>query len=392
MDVGSRDLVDTWGAARSSGNTHEGTDILADRGTYIVMPTNGVVDRTGVSELGGKHVFVYIAGGEKLYFAHLDDWAQGLSDGDKLKKGDLVGYVGNTGAEYTVPHLHLAIYKDGVADNPFPRMEDEDWTLKQKMTYVTRIINDARDEEDEAKEIFKRYGDVIQEAISNNIRISGALEDLVSGKTVEVEEEPLIDSDVEEAQEFDLFEEDMGSNTNTDGDEIKRLQRFLRDVEDADVDVNGRFDSDTQDAVENFQEKYSKQILDIWGLDSATGFVGITTRLKMNFLIQAGTTSCPVFREYNSRTKNITGTEVRETQELLRELDLYEGKADGRFDQETHLAMIAFQEKFSATMLDPWGIDRGTGYKYKTTNKFMNYLRGCDTGEVFLEGKGNFDF
>ncbi len=392
MDAESKDLVDTWGAARRNGNTHEGTDILADRGTYMVMPTDGVVDRTGVSGLGGKHVFIYIGGGEKLYFAHLDDWAPGLSEGDVLEKGDLVGYVGNTGATYTVPHLHLAIYENGVAENPYPRMKDTDWTLKEKMRHLDSIIDDARDEESEARKIFARHGDVIQEAIADDIRIPDLLEDLVEGKIKKEEDREVIESDIEEAQEFNLFEENIGVATDTSSSDIKRLQRFLRDVEDAAVRINGEFDDETEEAVKDFQEKYSTQVLDIWGLDRATGYVGITTRLKMNYLIQSGATSCPVFTEYNSLAQNVTGTEVRETQELLRELDLYNGKADGRFDLETHNAMIEFQEKFDATMLKPWGLIQGTGYKYKTTNKFMNYLRGCDTGEIQLEGRGSFDF
>lgn len=392
MDVKAADLVDTWGAARRSGNKHEGTDIFGDTGTYMVMPTDGVVDRTGVSGLGGKHVFIYIGGGEKLYFAHLDDWAPGLSQGDELEKGDLVGYVGNTGAEYTRPHLHLAIYKDGVAVNPYPRMKNTDWTLREQMKYLDEIIDDASNERAEARTVSARYGDIIQEAIAADIRINNELSDLREDRAEDVEEKQSVDSDIEAATEFDLFEENIGQVTDTSRSEIRRLQRFLNEVEDAEIDVTGELDRNTTNAVKDFQEKYSKQVLDIWGLDNATGFVGITTRLKMNYLIQSGATTCPVFTEYNSLTKNTRGSEVRETQELLRELDLYGGKADGRFDQATHQSMIAFQEKFDATMLKPWGLTRGTGYKYKTTNKFMNYLRGCDTGEIELEGRGSFDF
>jgi len=337
-------------------------------------------------------VFIYIGGGEKLYFAHLDDWADGLSEGDELKKGDLVGYVGNTGATYTAPHLHLAIYKDGVADNPFPRMEDTDWTLEEQMRFLKQIIDDADDEVDEAEFAFEKYGDVIRAAIIEEIDVAREIEELLDARSEEVEDnKDSVESNTEEAEKFDLFEENLGVNSN-DEDEIERLQEFLNDVEDEDLNESGVFDRDTERAVKRFQEKYKTQVLDIWGLEEATGFVGITTRLKMNFLIQAGATTCPVFKEYNSVRQNARTDEVRETQRLLKELGFFSGSTDGFFDVSTNAAMIEFQETFSATMLKPWGLTRGTGYKYKTTNKFMNYLRGCDTGSVNLEGRGSFDF
>jgi|GEM_PF-361824 len=412
----TEDLVDTWGAARSSGRTHEGTDILVPRGSLIVMPTDGVVDRTGVSGFGGKHVFIYIGGGEKLYFAHLDDWADGLSDGDVLKKGDLVGYVGTTGAEYAPPHLHLTIYKDGVADNPYPRMVDEEWTLKEKMNALDRIIDNDRDSEELAVEYYARYRDLFDQAEEEGVRLPGEINDLIKGAKEEEEEaqEELEDSlsdaiedilddlkkdeqeqseSFEDASGYDLFETNLSTNSS-DKDEVKRLQRFLNEIEDADIRVNGDFDADTLEAVKDFQNKYKKQVLDIWGLESASGFVGPTTRLRMNFMIQAGDDSrqCPVFDQYNNRSQNTRSNEVKKTEELLQELGLFRGTPDKQWDNETHSAMIAFQEQFSATMLKPWGLSRGTGYKYKTTNKFMNYLRGCETGEIDLDGKGTFNF
>lgn len=408
----TEDLVDTWGAARSNGGTHEGTDILAPRGSMIVMPTDGVVDRTGVSGFGGKHVFIYIGGGEKLYFAHLDDWADGLSDGDVLEKGDLVGYVGTSGAEYAPPHLHLTIYKDGEPSNPYPRMVDEEWTLKEKMNALDQIIDNDRNSSGLAEELYEQHKDLFDQAEQKNIRLPGEIRDLLDDQDTDVQdkqnelEEELLEmlQDIQDEQEqtdesvtavssYALFEKNI-SQDSSDEDEIKRLQRFLNESENADLKVNGEFGSDTLDAVMDFQNKYKKQVLDIWGLESASGFVGPTTRLRMNFMIQAGDSSrqCPVFDQYNSRTQNTNSNEVKLTEELLKELGLFNGTPDKQWDTDTHRAMIAFQEQFSATMLKPWGLTSGTGYKYKTTNKFMNYLRGCDTGEVDLDGKGTFDF
>ena len=50
-------------------------------------------------------------------------------------------------------------------------------------------------------------------------------------------------------------------------------------------------------------------------------------------------------------------------------------------------AIGTFQETFSGTMLKPWNLIRGTGYKYKTTNKFMNELVGCTTQDLVLENR-----
>ena len=408
LDSNADELVDTWGAARSSGG-HEGTDILAPEGSLIVMPTDGVVDRTGVSGYGGKHVFVYIGGGEKLYFAHLDDWADGLDEGDVLEKGDLVGYVGNTGAEYAPHHLHLTIYKDGVADNAYPRMTDTDWTLEEKMESLDAVFRNE-DDDDLVEQIYRDYRSLFDEARDEDIRLPRAIRNFIDDaeeaqeSAVEEALEELAEqiaasqeaatkgSDLDEARKFSEFNEDLSASRG-DSDEIERLQKFLNDVEGARIDENGVFDQDTLEAVQEFQEKYSREILEIWGLDEATGYVGITTRLKINFLINASEqTQCPVFSQYNSRTQNTSSDEVLETEELLADLGFFSGTPDREWDYATHRAMVAFQERFAATMLTPWGISTGTGYKYKTTNKFMNYLVGCDTPAVELDGRGEFDF
>lgn len=409
LDSSSKELRDTWGEARSSGNTHEGTDIFAPTGSLIVMPTDGVVDRTGVSGLGGKHVFVYIGGGEKLYFAHLDDWAEDLEEGRELQKGDLVGYVGNTGAEWALPHLHLAIYENGVAENPYPRMKGEDWDLEEKMESLDLVFRNE-DNDDLVEDIYRDYRTLFDEAIQEDIDLPRAIAHMMEELEEEAEEmaetaltelaEQIEDhqeaavrgSDLEEASKFSTFNDDL-SISKGDPDEIKRLQKFLNDVEDARVEENGVFDGETLEAVKAFQEKYAQEVLDIWGLDQATGYVGITTRLKINFLINASEqTQCPVFTEYNSRTQNTNSDEVKQTEELLQDLGFFSDNPDRTWDTNTHRAMIAFQERFSATMLTPWGLSSGTGYKYKTTNKFMNYLVGCDTPPVTLEGRGEFDF
>lgn len=122
--IKSKALTDTWGASRSSGRTHEGIDILAPRGTKVFSATDGLIADLRNNKLGGKVIWVMGPGGSWHYYAHLDDHKRGLKTGDYVKKGDLLGYVGNTGnARHTAPHLHYGLYLNGKgrgAVNPYP--------------------------------------------------------------------------------------------------------------------------------------------------------------------------------------------------------------------------------------------------------------------------------
>lgn len=120
-----RGITDTWGGARDGGRKHEGTDIFAVRGTPVVSATDGIVLRIGEYGIGGKHAWVLGPGGERHYYAHLDDWASGLHAWQRVRAGEAIGTVGNTGnARTTPPHLHYGIYTTTGAVNPHPRLRD----------------------------------------------------------------------------------------------------------------------------------------------------------------------------------------------------------------------------------------------------------------------------
>jgi murein DD-endopeptidase MepM/ murein hydrolase activator NlpD len=113
-------LVDTWGALRSEGRSHEGIDIFAPRGTPVRSATPGVVVRKGWNRLGGKTVTVFGPAGWFHYYAHLNDW-DAPATGDWVEAGTVLGYVGDTGnAKGTPPHLHYGIYQSGKARDPYP--------------------------------------------------------------------------------------------------------------------------------------------------------------------------------------------------------------------------------------------------------------------------------
>lgn len=118
-------LVDTWGAARSQGRTHEGIDIFAPRGTPIQSTTQGIVSKVGNNNLGGRVVVVVGPGSAGHYYAHLEDYAD-IAVNDWVNAGDIIGYVGDSGnAKGTPPHLHYGIYINGRAVNPYPLMQKE---------------------------------------------------------------------------------------------------------------------------------------------------------------------------------------------------------------------------------------------------------------------------
>ena len=108
---------------------HEAIDILAPRGTPVRAVEAGVVAKLFVSERGGITVYQYDPSNRFCYYyAHLDRYADGLKEGQRLEEGDVVGYVGTSGnAPPDTPHLHFAIFRlneagrwwEGTAIDPY---------------------------------------------------------------------------------------------------------------------------------------------------------------------------------------------------------------------------------------------------------------------------------
>ncbi|MEN1939901.1 M23 family metallopeptidase [Luteimonas sp. MJ246] len=119
--VEARSVADTFGAPRGRDRRHEGVDIFAARGTVVASATRGIVTAVREGGLGGRQVWVSGPALQRHYYAHLDDWAEGLAAGDVLWPGDPLGVVGDTGnARGTPPHLHYGIYGEGGAIDPLP--------------------------------------------------------------------------------------------------------------------------------------------------------------------------------------------------------------------------------------------------------------------------------
>lgn len=106
-----------YGDPRDGGKRkHEGVDIFAPKGTYVIAPTDGLISRVGNSKLGGKTIWMNdLKRGHSYYFAHLD--AQFVMPGTNVKQGDILGTVGNTGNALNTPaHLHFGVFQNTSKD------------------------------------------------------------------------------------------------------------------------------------------------------------------------------------------------------------------------------------------------------------------------------------
>jgi len=110
---------DTWGAPRYAGgfHPHHGQDLLCAEGTPLLAVADGVV-RLGSDPLGGTTIELTLRDGSFWYYAHLSRYAKGLTDGERVRTGEVIGACGETG-DATVPHLHFAYFAAGMdARNP----------------------------------------------------------------------------------------------------------------------------------------------------------------------------------------------------------------------------------------------------------------------------------
>jgi peptidoglycan LD-endopeptidase LytH len=134
-----------WGASRDGGKRrHEGVDIFAPKFTPVVAGADGVVTGVKQTPIGGKVVWLRLLDKNvTLYYAHLHK--QLVTEGQRVKKGETLGVVGNTGnAKYTPSHLHFGVYSSAGPMDPFPFIDKKLKTappVKEKnLTIYLRMI------------------------------------------------------------------------------------------------------------------------------------------------------------------------------------------------------------------------------------------------------------
>jgi murein DD-endopeptidase MepM/ murein hydrolase activator NlpD len=134
VGISAGELADTYTQSRGGGSrVHNAIDIMAPRGTPVVSASDGQVEKLYFSR-GGGGITAYVRSpdGRWLhYYAHLDSYAPGLREGQRIRRGDPIGTVGISGnASPSGPHLHYAIYRmasgerwwQGAPINPYPQL------------------------------------------------------------------------------------------------------------------------------------------------------------------------------------------------------------------------------------------------------------------------------
>ena len=138
----NKDIQSFWGVDRDGGKRrHEGVDIFSKKGTPILAVEDGTIARVETNILGGKVVWQRLGlFGQSIYYAHLD--SQTVSSGQVVKKGDVVGFMGNTGnAKYTASHLHFGIYTGSGAIDPLLYIQKRD-TISGKLRLSEKYLGE----------------------------------------------------------------------------------------------------------------------------------------------------------------------------------------------------------------------------------------------------------
>lgn len=137
LNIRASDLSDTFTEARGDGaRLHEALDIMAPAGTTVRAAGAGTIEKLHRSRAGGNTVYVRTTDGTTIhYYAHLEEYAEGLREGQRIRRGQRLGTVGSSGnAESDSPHLHFAIlqttadaewWEPANAINPYPLLTRE---------------------------------------------------------------------------------------------------------------------------------------------------------------------------------------------------------------------------------------------------------------------------
>jgi murein DD-endopeptidase MepM/ murein hydrolase activator NlpD len=108
---GPSSYVDTFGAPRSDVSYHHGDDIFGQLGQPLLAVADGTIFSVGWNKIGGNRLWLLDEQGNQFYYAHLSAFSTSAVNGAKVKAGQVVGFMGQTGdAEGTPPHLHFEIH------------------------------------------------------------------------------------------------------------------------------------------------------------------------------------------------------------------------------------------------------------------------------------------
>lgn len=109
---------------------HNGIDIAANEGTAVRSPFAGKVVNRYTDARGGNQLVIEHMGGLRTGYAHLQDF--NVKQGDNIKSGQIIGWVGSTGA-VTGAHLHFTVKLNGTPIDPLSRFFA--WFSKDTLKY-----------------------------------------------------------------------------------------------------------------------------------------------------------------------------------------------------------------------------------------------------------------
>lgn len=128
--IRASELVDSWDKVRGQGRRHRAIDIPAPVGTPVLAAMDGRIERLFASDRGGHTIYQRSEDGRlMLYYAHLQGYRRGLAEGQRVKRGEVIGVVGVSGnADPVYPHLHFQMlrtepgsdWRAGEPINPWP--------------------------------------------------------------------------------------------------------------------------------------------------------------------------------------------------------------------------------------------------------------------------------
>lgn len=132
-DVEAHHLRDSYRQGRGGGRVHKAIDIHARRGTAVLAVADGTILKLYTKGSGGNSIYHLDRDGRtRYYYAHLERFATDLRDGAEVKKGQVIGFVGDTGnARPGDYHLHFSIallpnldrWWEGENLNPYPLLK-----------------------------------------------------------------------------------------------------------------------------------------------------------------------------------------------------------------------------------------------------------------------------
>lgn len=114
---------------------HHGVDLAAPKNTPIMAAADGVITQLGRKGAYGKYIRIKHEAGYQTAYGHMNGYRMDLKVGSKVKRGDVIGYIGSTGRS-TGPHVHFEVWKNGKTVNPFgknviPSKQLEGFELEQ---------------------------------------------------------------------------------------------------------------------------------------------------------------------------------------------------------------------------------------------------------------------